>query len=62
MKLEAADRWRVVAALVTAVCLILALTLRAAILRAQAAERRAAGAIFDCYVSPEDRDHQGLGR
>ena len=43
-------------------CLILTLTLRGALLRAHAAESRTARAVFDCYVSPEDREHQGLER
>ena len=45
-----------------AVCLVLALTLRGAILQAQRAESRTAHAVFECYTEPDDRDHQGLGR
>ena len=60
--MSAIDRWRVLSALLAAVCLILSLTLRGALLRAQVAGHRAADAIFDCYTSPEDREHQGLGR
>lgn len=60
--MSAADRWRIVSAALAALCLILGLTLRGALIRAHAAEVRTAHAVFDCYTSPEDRDHQGLGR
>ena len=57
MKLTEADRWRLVAAFLAAICMILGLTLRSALERAKAAERRTAHAVFDCYTSPDDREH-----
>ena len=57
MKLTEADRWRLVAAFLAATCIILGLTLRSALERTKLAERRTAHAVFDCYTSPEDREH-----
>ena len=37
--------------------MILGLTLRSALERTKVAERRTAHAVFDCYTSPDDREH-----
>ncbi len=60
MTLSEGDRWRVVSAVLAAACIILGLLLHSALRRASLAEARTAHAIFDCYASPEDREHQGL--
>ena len=57
MNLTEADRWRLVAAFLAAVCIIMGLMLRSALERTRVAERRTAHAVFDCYTSPEDREH-----
>lgn len=62
MTLSEGDRWRIVSAVLAAACVILGLLLHSAVQRASLAETRTAHVIFDCYTSPEDREHQGLGR
>ena len=62
MNLSDGDRWRMVSAVLAAACIILGLSLSMTLRRASLAETRTAHAIFDCYTSPDDRDHQGLGR